>query len=194
MIKTLKYYEENAKEFIASTLSVDMHEIQDEFLSFLTPGDLILDYGCGSGRDSKYFLEKGFKVESFDGCKTFCDIASKLTGIVVKNITFSNFSEEQNYDGIWACSSLLHAQKKELPYLLKRIEAALKKNGIFYCSFKKGDFEGGRNGRYFSDFTKEELANLIKNSTNLSEVKTWQTSDARPDRKDEWLNSIWIKG
>ncbi len=193
MTNTLLYYEENAKNFIASTLTVNMHEIQDEFLSLLHEGSLILDYGCGSGRDSKYFLEKGFKVDAFDGCKAFCDEASKLTGIAVKNIVFSDFSENQKYDGIWACSSLLHAPKKELPHLLKKIEEALKPNGIFYCSFKKGDFEGERNGRHFSDFTKEELINLVRNSTNLSEVKIWQTKDARADRSDIWINSIWQK-
>lgn len=193
MTNTLLYYEENAKDFIASTLTVDMHEIQKEFLSLLHEGSLILDYGCGSGRDSKYFLKKGFKVEAFDGCKAFCDEASKLTGIAVKNIVFSDFSENQKYDGIWACSSLLHTPKKKLPHLLKRIEEALKPNGIFYCSFKKGDFEGERKGRYFSDFTKEELTNLVKKSTNLSELKIWQTKDARADRKDIWINSIWQK-
>ncbi|MBP3772100.1 MAG: class I SAM-dependent methyltransferase [Treponema sp.] len=193
MTNTLSYYAINAQDFINSTISVDMKSIQNEFLSLLKRDSLILDYGCGSGRDSKYFLEKGFKVEAFDGCDSFCKAASKLAGIVVKNITFSDFSEKQKYDGIWACSSLLHAQKSELPYLLKKIEEALKLNGIFYCSFKKGKFEGERNGRYFSDFTKEELTKLVETSTNLSLVKIWMTKDARPERNDEWINSIWRK-
>lgn len=193
MTDTLSYYEKNAQDFINSTISVDMKSIQNEFLSLLKTDSLILDYGCGSGRDSKYFLEKGFRVEAFDGCDSFCKAASKLTGIIVKNISFSDFSETQKYDGIWACSSLLHASKNELPHLLKKIEEALKPNGIFYCSFKKGNFEGERNGRYFSDFTKEEMTKLIETSTNLSSVKIWVTKDARPERNDEWLNSILRK-
>ena len=193
MTNTLSYYAINAQDFINSTISVDMKSMQDEFSSLLQPDSLILDYGCGSGRDSKCFLEKGFRVEAFDGCDSFCKAASKLTGILVKNITFSDFSEKQKYDGIWACSSLLHAKKSELPYLLKKIEEALCQNGIFYCSFKNGNFEGERNGRYFSDFTKEELTELVAASTNLSLVKIWATKDARPERNDEWINSIWRK-
>ena len=193
MTDTLSYYETNANDFIASTISVDMHEIQNEFLSFLQKGALILDYGCGSGRDSKYFLEQGFKVEAFDGCKVFCEKASKLTGLHVKKLTFSNFSAEKKYDGIWACSSLLHAPKTELPLLLKNIERALKPNRFFYCSFKEGDFEGERNGRYFSDFKEEELKKLITSSTALSPLKLWKTKDMRPNRNETWINSIWQK-
>lgn len=191
--KTLQYYTKNADDFIDATLHVDMHKIQDEFLSHLKTADLILDYGCGSGRDSKYFLDKGFKVEAFDGCRTFCETASKLAGINVKQMDFSEFCEDKKYSGIWACSSLLHARKTELPTLLRNIENALLPGGIFYCSFKQGYFEGERNGRYFSDFTKDELSKLIEGSTELSLIKIWQTEDARQNRKNMWINSIWKK-
>ena len=40
------------------TKSVEFHSVQDKFLSYLSDGSYILDFGCGSGRDSKYFLEK----------------------------------------------------------------------------------------------------------------------------------------
>ena len=64
---TLTYYHENVDAFLSSTTTVDLSEIQDQFLSYLNPGDRILDLGCGSGRDTKYFLDEGFDVDAVDG-------------------------------------------------------------------------------------------------------------------------------
>ena len=63
---TLDYYDQNAEGFAAGTLDVKFTAIQDRFLGYLAPGALILDFGCGSGRDSRYFLSKGFNVEACD--------------------------------------------------------------------------------------------------------------------------------
>ena len=53
MRKTLLYYEQNAENFIRETREVDFSEVQELFLSKLEKGALILDFGCGSGRDTK---------------------------------------------------------------------------------------------------------------------------------------------
>ena len=55
--KTLEYYNANAEKFVESTLFVDFSQVQCEFLNLLMPESYILDFGCGSGRDMKYFLE-----------------------------------------------------------------------------------------------------------------------------------------
>ncbi len=198
MNKTLQYYTQNAADFIASTKNVDMSSIQNEFISLLSPSSLILDLGCGSGRDSLAFLQKGFSVEAADACKEFCDAAKRLTSefmssIQIFQMDFSELSAVQKYDGVWACASLLHVSKKELPQILKKIEEALKTDGIFYCSFKWGNFEGERNGRYFSDFTEGELCSVIERTTDLKKIRVWQTKDARPERNEIWINSLWKK-
>ena len=61
------YYEENASEFFESTVTADMVDLYTSFLSMVSPGGRILDLGCGSGRDSKYFIRQGFQVEAMDG-------------------------------------------------------------------------------------------------------------------------------
>ena len=53
---TLKYYNENAIIFSATTQIVDFSITQDKFLALLQPNAYILDFGCGSGRDTKYFM------------------------------------------------------------------------------------------------------------------------------------------
>ena len=66
----------------------------------------ILDFGCGSGRDTKYFLEQGYNVDAVDGSKELCKLASEYTGIKVKHMLFRELAEVDRYDGIWACSSI----------------------------------------------------------------------------------------
>ena len=67
MDSTLKYYNQNADQFVQGTLSVDFKQTQDIFRTKLPAGAYILDFGCGSGRDTKYFLENGYQVDTTDG-------------------------------------------------------------------------------------------------------------------------------
>ncbi|MCR5738217.1 MAG: class I SAM-dependent methyltransferase [Lachnospiraceae bacterium] len=82
---TIDYYEKNANSFVNGTLDVDFTDIQDRFLAHIPEGGLILDFGCGSGRDTKCFIGKGFKVDAIDGSENLCKIASENTGIPVKH-------------------------------------------------------------------------------------------------------------
>lgn len=194
MDKTLKYYEENAEAFVQTTIAVDFSETQDRFLRKLSSGACILDFGCGSGRDTKYFINKGFDVTPIDGSKELCELASVFTGIKVKQMLFQELSEVGQYDGIWACSSILHVPKDQLADVLERMTMALKDNGVIYTSFKYSDFEGERGGRYFSDFTIESFEKFIENVQGIKIEECWITGDVRPGRAEEqWLNLILRK-
>ena len=188
---TIDYYNQNAKNFIENTQNVDMHLAQYKFLQLLDSQSSILDFGCGSGRDTKYFLEKGYHVTATDGSAELCKLASAFTGIEVKEMLFQELDDINKYDGIWACSSILHLPKKELFPVLRKMCIALKSAGVIYSSFKYGDFEGERNGRYFTDFTEDTFRDFIKDIPELTIEDHWITSDVRPGRGNEkWLNLI----
>ncbi len=161
---TLGYYDNHAEEFCKNTVNVEFTATQECFLSKLEKGSYILDFGCGSGRDTKYFLKQGYRVDAIDGSKELCKMASEYTGIEVRNMFFQELSEEHKYDGIWACSSILHLPVAELAEVMRRMAAALKEHGIVYTSFKYGTFEGERNGRYFTDMTEETFAGKQKDT------------------------------
>ena len=194
MNRTLDYYNENADSFTGDTLDVVFSDVQDRFLSHLQEGAYILDFGCGSGRDSKYFLNKGYKVDAIDGSEKLCEAASKFTGIEVKCKLFSDLDDIDKYDGIWACASILHLPKEELESVFEKMIKALKPGGTIYASFKYSQFEGYRKGRYFTDFTSETFQKFVGEFHELTVVEEWISSDVRPGRSDEkWLNLILQK-
>ena len=192
--KTLKYYNKNAQSFASGTVSVKFTEVQDKFLEKLNPDAYILDFGCGAGRDTKYFLSRGYQIDAIDGSEQLCRIASKYTGIKVRQMLFQELDEKEKYDGIWACASILHLPKKQLREVLENMYAALKSEGWIYTSFKYGEFEGERNGRYFTDFTTDTFKDFIHDMHGLRIEEQWITGDVRPGRGEEkWLNLLLQK-
>jgi phospholipid N-methyltransferase len=107
---------------------------------------------------------------------------------------FGELDAENCYDGIWACSSILHLPKAELRDVLIKMFRALKDKGVIYTSFKYSEFEGMRNGRYFTDFTLESFKDFIKDVPPLDILEYWISGDVRQGREDEkWLNLILQK-
>lgn len=197
MSSTIDYYNQHAREFSDTTRDVTFTDVQDRFLSLLPQGSYILDFGCGSGRDTKYFLEQGYQVDAIDGSEELCRIASDYTGIPVRHMYFEDLCEVGKYDGIWACSSILHLNRSGLSDVLMKMEMSAKPGAIIYSSFKYGSYEGMRNGRYFIDFTEESFAGFMEdlhqqNRCLKTEIKEmWTTADVRPGRSDErWLNIL----
>ena len=194
MDPTIDYYNLNAENFIESTQNVDMHQAQDRFLRLLDENALILDFGCGSGRDTRYFMDKGYQVTATDGSAEICRLASIFAGIAVREMLFQELDEIDTYDGIWACSSILHLPKNELLLVIRKMCNALKDTGVIYTSFKYGDFEGVRNGRYFTDFNEDSFKEFLAGIPEITIEDHWITGDVRPGRGDErWLNLILRK-
>lgn len=192
--KTLQYYNENAASFTEGTFNADMSATRNKFLEYMPKQGMILDWGCGSGRDSVAFKELGYEIEAADASEELCKIASEKIGIEVRNESFDELEVTDKYDGIWACASLLHVEKEYLTEIFEKALKALKADGVMYVSFKYGDFEGERNGRYFTDLTDESFAKIIKGFKKFEIIEQWITEDVRPGREEEkWLNVILRK-
>ena len=186
---TIEYYNNAARKFTRDTQKVEFSAIQNKFLSHLRKGSLILDLGCGSGRDSKVFIEKGYKVVALDASSELCRIASEFTGLNVINSTFDDFETTDRFDGIWACASLLHVERKSLSSLIQKYISLLNENGVFYLSFKYGTYDGMRNGRYFNDLDEDLLNKCIAQVKDAEIGDLSVSSDVRQVREHEkWLN------
>ena len=159
---TLKFYDENAEQYCEQTVNGDMTEGYNRFMVFLPDKAYILDFGCGSGRDSKFFIEKGYTVRAIDGSKELCKLASKYIGQKVDCMKFEELNDESMYDGIWACSSILHVERENLPDILRKMIRAIKEDGVIYASFKLGDKEIVQDGKYYNYITKEILEEMLR--------------------------------
>lgn len=190
---TLEYYQQHADDFFNSTVNVDMRSLYTPFLERIPQGGLILDAGCGSGRDSKAFLQQGYRVEAFDATAEMAKLASQHTGLSVKQMTFSDVDAVNHYDGIWCCASLLHVSAAELPDAMAKLARALKPDGIWYVSFKYGDGERVKDGRRFTDLNEQGLNTLLAGLAGITLVGHWITEDKRPDRSEMWLNALLQK-
>lgn len=193
MNETIMYYEENAAEFCKNTLAADMTFCRNKFLSYLKPGAHILDAGCGSGRDSKAFMELGYQVTAMDASQKICEEAEKVIECKVLCQSFEEIEMEKTFDGIWACASLLHVSKEKLPEVLYRLKRALKDDGILYASFKYGEEETVKKGRLFNNYNECTIRSLMEGA-GFEVLEVFVTEDVREDRRGEkWVNGIGVK-
>ena len=189
-----KYYDKNADRFLNDTANLDMSGHYQRFLSYLDAGSSVLDAGCGSGRDALKFKDLGYKVSAFDASFEMVQAATKLTGLVVHQMTFEEMSLAQQYDGIWACASLLHVKRANLKKVLISLSKSLSERGVLYCSFKYGEAERQKGDRYFNDMNEELLDGIISGISSLELAEFWVSSDARKERFSEsWLNFVLQK-
>ncbi len=190
---TIHFYNQNAQRFFDETVDVNMNSIQDDFLRLLPPHADVLDVGCGSGRDALYFKQQGCNVQALDASQELCELASQLLGQAVFHQQFLDIHWVNQFDGIWACASLLHCLPDELPIVLQKLNTSLKSGGYIYMSFKYGDSCREKDGRFFLDMNEALFAQHLSAMTDWDLIKQWQSSDQRNERNDIWLNIICQK-
>ncbi len=188
------YYDAHAKEYAELTVKADMSQAYNRFLVYLPAGAGILDAGCGSGRDSLCFMKKGYAVTMLDASKGMCKCAEELTGRKALCMPFADIVFADQFDGIWACASLLHVSEKELEMILAKFHCALKRDGVLYASWKYGDAERDDGERFYCDMTEEKLKNVLARAGLFDCLDCWVAGDLLPSgREQKWLNVVLRK-
>lgn len=187
----MDYYDRNAQEYFDSTVHLNMEHLYQPFLELIPRNGRILDVGCGSGRDSLYFKKQGYSVIAIDNSRELVKLASKILGENCLYMSLEEIEFKNEFDGIWACASLLHIPKSKMESVLLRLIRALRIKGILYASFKYGNDETIQEGRFFSSYEEESFGLLLKNHPTLRMLTMWKTEDIRKNRKGEyWLNVL----
>lgn len=147
----------------------------DKFVSFLKPGALVLDVGCGAGVKSQYLLDNGLKVVGIDFSEKMIEIAKREVPSATFHVAdikdLSGFQE--TFDGILAQAVLLHIPKTEAGGVVKGLRDKLNNSGYLYIAVKerrengkeeeilKEDNYGYEYERFFSYFTLPEIKSYI---------------------------------
>ncbi|MCR5743314.1 MAG: class I SAM-dependent methyltransferase [Lachnospiraceae bacterium] len=187
------YYDKHASEFIEATVDARVDALYARFRALIPAGGDILDLGCGSGRDSRYFASEGYRVVAADPSEAMCEYARAYAQVEVRQLGAQELSYDCEFDGVWACSSLLHVPETEMALALQRVWRALRPGGVLYASWKYGRGKCVRGERTFTDMDEESLRSVLAQVPGLQAVSIWVTEDVRPDRSDRWLNALTRK-
>lgn len=197
---SVEYYNKNAQAFIERTFDLDMTYLLNKFVSRIPDGATILDIGCGSGRDSKWFKDQGYDIYAIDGSEAFVEHTKSLIGDKAKLCMFDQFrpvqlyGREVRFDGLWASASLLHVAEESLINVIDNFMYYLKADGIFFLSFKKSDKNFSKDDREFTNFTIDKWMKFIEGSHFANVLEIFETKDIREGKEDEtWINIIMEK-
>lgn len=187
--QTIVFYNAQAEKYVAETVNLDVSNNRNLFLSLIPEGGHILDLGCGSGRDSRFFLDHGYSVTAVDGSHELANLASEFIGKSVEHLSFQELDYLEIFEGIWACACLLHCPKSEMGAVIQRMTKALKSNGIIYMSFKYGEGERvDERGRFFNDYTEAEMSKMLAKHSDLHVVELFTESNPLRNGFQTWLN------
>ncbi len=191
---SISFYDKNASEFLARTIDVDMSGLYERFLPLVCDGGLILDAGCGSGRDSKAFLDRGFEVEAIDASAAMVEATSSHTGIRAKRMTFEEIDWVDRFDGVWACASLVHTPYEDFQSALQKLVNAAKPRAPIYVSVKNGGGPANEGERQFFNYTEQRFRDALNGVLGHRISEIWVTDDSRADKeRPRWLNAICIR-
>lgn len=191
--RTISFYTQEALDYAArGEYPVSKH--MEAFLSLLPAGAVILELGCGAGRDSEFMIARGFDVRPTDGTPEMAEAAERRLGIPVATLLFADLDEKHTCDGIWANACLLHVPRENLPGILSRIHAALKKGGAFHASFKAGETEGRDQFDRYYNYPSERLLRDWYAASGWTDIKiTTEMGGGYDGKPTEWLHVIASK-
>lgn len=191
---TIKYYDEHASYYFEKTSHVDLVVLYKEFLKYVPVGGRIMDLGCGSGRDVKWFRDHGYEAYGLDASERLVTIARDKLEIPVEVGHIEEWIADEAFDGIWCCASLMHLDDISFDMFLSNLRCNLRQGGALFISVKEGIDSGvSEDGRYFRDFNDETLNAFISHYKGLRIEKVWYTTDKLYRDSFRWMNAIIIR-
>ncbi len=191
-MSSISYYDKNSQEFFDRTINADVQDLYQKFLKYVPKEGRILDAGCGVGRDSRFFLSKGYDVLAFDGSQEMVKITSNLLGKEALHMLFQDMNFSNEFDAVWANASLLHVPYENLRGVIEGFHKALLPSGILYASFKYGASMRSVEDRFFFDMNEDSIESYIKGL--FAPIEIWKSADTRskiaPSPDKSWLNFI----
>jgi SAM-dependent methyltransferase len=194
--KTLAHYNEHATEFWRGTRDHDVKQNIAALLRHITgePPLLILDFGCGPGRDLAAFRALGHKPVGLEGSPPLAAIAREQSGCEVWEQDFLALDlPDERFDGIFANASLFHVPSQELPRVLRELRSALVADGVLFASNPRGDNDEGWHHDRYGVYHDLDSWRAFLRDAEFSELEHYYRPDGLPREQQPWLASVWRK-
>ncbi len=188
-LTTVGHYDANADSFWEGTKDHDVSQNRDAFLSACVQGKSldIVDFGCGPGRDLKYFKEIGHVPVGLDGSKAFCEFARRHTQCQVLQQTFLNLKlPKAAFDGVFANASLFHIPRQVLPRVLKELHESLRSGGVLFSSNPRGEGEVWQGQRY-GHYMELETSRPFLEAAGFEIEHHYYRPTGKPRHEQPWL-------
>lgn len=195
---TLDHYEKTARSFRDGAWDHDVSQNRAALVAALAqekaPPFVLLDFGCGPGRDLLQFKAEGHDVVGLDGCARFVEMAREATGCDVLHQSFAALDlPRARFDGVFANASLQHVPRQELPRVLSQLHTCLRAGGVLFCSNPHGDDSEGYHGERYSAFLRPETWRDVVTNAGFDELSHYYRPAGMPRERQPWLATVWRK-
>ena len=194
--RTLAQYDQSAHTFWASTRDHDVSQNITALLQAIAapPPYVLLDFGCGPGRDLKTFKALGHDATGLEGAPQLAAMARANSGCEVLEQSFLALDlPSSHFDGVFANAVLFHVPSRELPHVLSELHTALKPGGVLFSSNPRGDGQEGWNGDRYGVFHSWEAWRDFVTTAGFVELSRYYRPTGVPREQQPWLASVWRK-
>lgn len=193
---TIAHYDRGAESFWRGTRD---HDVSQNYAALLdaieaVPPCAILDFGCGPGRDLRYFRSLGHDAVGLDGSAEFVTMAREFSGCEVLHQDFLALDlPAGRFDGIFANASLFHVPGRELPRVLRQLHATLRPRGVLFSSNPRGNNEEGFHSDRYGCYWDLDSWRAHVTAAGFEELHHYYRPPGLPRGRQPWLATVWRK-
>lgn len=194
--RTLAHYERTARQFFAGTVDHDVSQNIGALLDAIEASApyMLLDLGCGPGRDLKTFTALGHRAIGLDGSAEFAAMAREYSGCEVWHQDFLHLDlPPAFFDGVFANASLFHVPSAALDEVLAQLHATLKPGGVLFSSNPRGHNEEGWNGPRYGSYYDYPTWERHVVGAGFVPLHHYYRPPGLPREQQPWLASVWRK-
>lgn len=168
MTETVAAYDLGAEEYSQRFASVDFQRYLMTFLNELPARSVVLDAGCGPGRDLARLSNLGRAVVGLDlssGMISCARRAAPRAQLANGDVRFLPFAGS-TFGGVWHCASLVHLSPPDVTRAVTEARRVLLPNGVLFLSVASGEGAewrpAGNGRRWFHYYRLSQLIRIVE--------------------------------